>query len=290
MKTTFYEDINEFYDIVLPFLLKKEVENGLLLSILNSLKQNIERYGEEHPVLCIVNGDNDIKLVSLRTPPYNQLLSYTDKLESIDILIDALIKRKDNIPGVLGFKEGVERFSRLWSEKKGIKSKITMNERLYTLKKVAEETLGDNKFIKATGSHENIVLQWGREFMLEALPDRSLEMVERSLEQLRKDLHEGRMFLLFDNKLPVSMARSAGKSVHGISVNQVYTPPSLRRKGYATECVAKLSKLLLEEGNEFCFLFTDLSNPTSNSVYQKIGYRPVIDIDEYQFIKNNINQ
>ena len=285
LETRFYENINEFYDIVFPFLLKKEVENGLLLSILNSLKQNNERYGEEHPVLCTVNGDNEVKLVSLRTPPYNQLLSYTDKLETIDILINALIERNNNIPGVLGFKEGVERFSKLWCEKKGIESKIIMNERLYTLKKVAEETLGDNKFIKATDSHEDIVLQWGREFMLEALPDRTLEMVERSLEQLRKDLHGGSMFLLFDNKLPVSMARRAGKSVNGIAVNQVYTPPSLRRKGYATECVAKLSKLLLEEGNKFCFLFTDLSNPTSNSIYQKIGYRPIIDIDEYHFVQ-----
>ena len=285
LETRFYENINEFYDIVFPFLLKKEVENGLQLSILNSLKKNIERYGEEPPVLCTVNEGDDIKLVSLRTPPYNQILSYTDKLETIDILVNALIIRNDILPGVLGFKEGVERFSKLWCEKMGLKSQITMNERLYSLKKVVEETLGNNKFIKATGSYENIILQWGREFMLEALPDRSLEMIERSLKHFRKDIHEGSMFLLFDNDLPVSMARRSGKSVNGIAVNLVYTPPSLRRKGYATECVAKLSKLLLEEGNKFCFLFTDLSNPTSNSIYQKIGYRPVIDVDEYRFIQ-----
>lgn len=55
-------------------------------------------------------------------------------------------------------------------------------------------------------------------------------------------------------------------------------------KQYATECVAKLSKLLLKEGNKYCFLFTDLSNPTSNSIYQKIGYHPVIDENHYRFI------
>ena len=265
LETRFYENINEFYDIAFPFLLKKEVENGLQLSILNSLKKNIERYGEEPPVLCTVNEGDDIKLVSLRTPPYNQILSYTDKLETIDILVNALIIRNDILPGVLGFKEGVERFTNLWCEKMGLKSQITMNERLYSLKKVVEETLGNNKFIKA-------------------LPDRSLEMIERSLKHFRKDIHEGSMFLLFDNDLPVSMARRSGKSVNGIAVNLVYTPPSLRRNGYATECVAKLSNLLLEEGNKFCFLFTDLSNPTSNSIYQKIGYRPIIDVDEYHFI------
>ncbi|NVM19316.1 MAG: hypothetical protein HWN80_16540 [Candidatus Lokiarchaeota archaeon] len=62
------------------------------------------------------------------------------------------------------------------------------------------------------------------------------------------------------------------------------TPPSLRRIGYTTECVAILSKLLLEEGNKYCFLFTDFSNSTSNSIYQKIGYRPVIDENHYKFL------
>ena len=282
--TRFYKDINEFFEIALPFLLKKEVENGLQISILNSLKNNIEKYGNEPPVLCTVSIDDEIKLISLRTPPYNQILSYTDELETIDVLIDALSKLKPGIPGVLGFTEGAKKFSKLWCKRKGIKSKIIMNERIYKLEKVAADTLGNNKFIRATDAYENIILQWGREFILEALPDKTSEMIERSVGHLRKDIQEGSMFLLFDNDIPVSMARRAGKSVNGIAVNLVYTPPSLRRKGYATECVAKLSKLLLEEGNKYCFLFTDLSNPTSNSIYQKIGYRPIIDVDEYHFI------
>lgn len=80
------------------------------------------------------------------------------------------------------------------------------------------------------------------------------------------------------------MVRKAGKTPNGNLVNFVYTPPHLRRRGYATECVAHLSKRLLEEGNKFCFLFTDLSNLISNSIYQKIGYRPIIDVDQYKFL------
>ncbi|GAG73668.1 unnamed protein product, partial [marine sediment metagenome] len=41
---------------------------------------------------------------------------------------------------------------------------------------------------------------------------------------------------------------------------------------------------LLEAGNKYCFLFTDLSNPTSNSIYQKVGYKPVIDENHYKFL------
>jgi RimJ/RimL family protein N-acetyltransferase len=283
--TRFYTDINEFTEIALPFLLKREVENGLQIHLLNSLKNNIERYGKESPILCTVSIDDEIKLISLRTPPYNQILSFTDELKTIEVLIDALSKTTSLLPGVLGFTEGAKRFSELWCKRSNLKFKIVMNERIYKLERVAEETIGNKKFIVATDAYKKLILQWSREFLLEALPERTPEMVERSLENLKKDIDEGRIFFLYDNDIPVSMARKAGKTPHGNAINLVYTPPHLRRKGYATECVAKLSKFLLEEGNKFCFLFTDLSNPTSNSIYQKIGYRPIIDVDEYHFYR-----
>jgi uncharacterized protein len=69
----------------------------------------------------------------------------------------------------------------------------------------------------------------------------------------------------------------------GVSVSAVYTPPEQRRKGYATACVAALSRRLLASGYDYCALFTDLANPTSNDIYYQIGYRPVADFDEYRF-------
>lgn len=68
-----------------------------------------------------------------------------------------------------------------------------------------------------------------------------------------------------------------------VTVSLVYTPPELRGHGYASRCVAALSQLLLESGWEYSSLFTDLSNPISNSIYQKIGYRPVCDFNDYIF-------
>lgn len=287
-RTEFYKDINEFYEIAVPFLLANEIENSLQLMLLNNLKKNINRYGDVTPILCAIYEDDNIKLISLRTPPYNQVLSYTNDLKTIDLLVDALNKQNAELPGVLGFKEGVKRFAKLWCAINSVSSRVTTNERLYKLENVAEETLGKRKFVKAANSYESLILKWGREFILEALPDRTPEMIEKSLEHFPSDISEGRIFLLFDNDIPVSMARKAGESINGNAINAVYTPPSLRRKGYATECVARLSKLLLEQGYKHCFLFTDLSNPTSNSIYQKIGYRPVIDVDEIHFV-NTLN-
>jgi len=48
--------------------------------------------------------------------------------------------------------------------------------------------------------------------------------------------------------------------------------------------VAGVSQHLLDGGRIFCTLFTDLANPTSNHIYQAIGYEPVCDVDEYQFV------
>jgi predicted GNAT family acetyltransferase len=67
-------------------------------------------------------------------------------------------------------------------------------------------------------------------------------------------------------------------------VNAVYTPPELRGQGYATATVAALSHLLLDRGYRFCCLYTDLANPTSNAIYQRIGYRPVTDSSVYRIV------
>jgi len=68
-----------------------------------------------------------------------------------------------------------------------------------------------------------------------------------------------------------------------MAVSLVYTPPERRNRGYASALVAALSQHLLDAGWQFCVLFTDLANPISNSIYQRIGYRPVSDFDEYDF-------
>ena len=285
MKVEFYEDINEFIELVFPFLLKNEAENNLLFMILNSIKENLNRNGDYKPSLISVTDNDEIKLVSIRTPPYNQLISFTDDLKTVDELVEEFIKKSVDLPGVLGFKVGAERFVKLWCEKKGIKSQLVRNERGYKLIEVAEETIGNRTFIVGIELSQSIILKWAEEMVLEAGLETEADQINRTLNQIEQDIKDQKMFLLLDNNEPVSMARKAGKTPNGSLINFVYTPPHLRRNGYATECIAKLSKRLLDEGNKFCFLFTDLANLISNSIYQKIGYRPVIDLDQYKFLK-----
>jgi predicted GNAT family acetyltransferase len=66
-------------------------------------------------------------------------------------------------------------------------------------------------------------------------------------------------------------------------IGPVYTPPELRRRGYASSAVAAVSRQALAAGAQRCALFTDLSNPTSNKIYADVGYRRIADWEEHLF-------
>jgi len=81
----------------------------------------------------------------------------------------------------------------------------------------------------------------------------------------------------------LSMATVERDTAHGIAISWVYTPSHLRKRGYATACVAALTQRMLDSGKHFCCLYTDLANPTSNSIYEKIGYQPICDVQDWLF-------
>jgi uncharacterized protein len=96
--------------------------------------------------------------------------------------------------------------------------------------------------------------------------------------------HEARHnLMLWDDGEAVSVAGFGGETPNGIRIGPVYTPPELRGRGYATALVAELSAQLLAEGRRFCFLYTDLANPTSNAIYERIGYVRVCESAEIAF-------
>ena len=84
----------------------------------------------------------------------------------------------------------------------------------------------------------------------------------------------------------VSLSGHSGPTPNGIRIGPVYTPPDLRGHGYATQLVATQSQWLLDNGHRYCFLYTDLANPTSNSIYQRIGYRQIAESAQYSFSRS----
>lgn len=284
MEVTFHSDVDQFCELCFPFLLRNEAENNLLFGILNNLRKNLQTYSEEHnPTLISINENDILKLVSIRTPPFNQVISYTENLATIPFLVEELSNKTPEIPGILGFIEGALKFGELWTRKHNKALHLDMHERIYQLEEVNPVTLGSYLFEPATKADKQLILEWTKAFILEAIPTNLSPEETTMLKRIDKAIERRMVYLLKVNDKIVSMAKKAGITPNGQTINAVYTPPNKRKQGYGTEVVAKLSQTILDEGKKYCFLFTDLANPTSNRIYQRIGYKPIIDIDVYLF-------
>jgi predicted GNAT family acetyltransferase len=90
-------------------------------------------------------------------------------------------------------------------------------------------------------------------------------------------------FTIWDDDGPVSLAGWGGRTPNGVRIGPVYTPPEHRRHGYGSTVTAAVTAAQLAAGRRFCFLYTDLANPTSNKIYGDIGYEPVCDAIDYAF-------
>jgi RimJ/RimL family protein N-acetyltransferase len=79
---------------------------------------------------------------------------------------------------------------------------------------------------------------------------------------------------------PVAMAAVAGDStlVGAQRISLVYTPPDCRRRGYASAVVHAVTAALLADGAQpYMGIVTDAANPTSNHVYESVGFEHVAD-------------
>jgi predicted GNAT family acetyltransferase len=84
------------------------------------------------------------------------------------------------------------------------------------------------------------------------------------------------------------MAANSRFSQNGGTVSLVYTPDELRGHGYGSVVTALVSEIILKN-KKIANLFTDLTNPTSNSIYQKIGYKKVGENIHFDFLKAHKN-
>jgi predicted GNAT family acetyltransferase len=171
----------------------------------------------------------------------------------------------------------------MWQRLTGQAYYRAMAQRIYELKNVNPVAPVTGQFRRATEPDRRLLLDWMIAFSVEAFEgtDPDVARLERNVESMLTSKIRGAY--IWDDGQPVSFSAYGGITPHGCRIGPVYTPPEFRGRGYATACVATLSQRLLNNGREFVFLFTDLANPTSNHIYQVIGYNPVCDADVYEF-------
>ena len=147
--------------------------------------------------------------------------------------------------------------------------------RQYELTKVNPEIPKIGELRLARQSDMSFLPYWIEGFQYDCFGDDPVPKTDLQLYHYHIDMQL--LYVLEDKGMPVSIANKNREMQNVCGVSQVYTPPYFRGRGYATSCVALLSQLILDSGFTKCVLYTDLENPTSNSIYQKIGYVPICD-------------
>ena len=277
-----YDDVEAFLAATGGFLGAREAEHNLLLGISSQVRSFPDLFEESPSFASVTDGDDRVVAASLRTPPWNQVLSEVDDPAAVDLLAEALMD--EPLPGVTGPSEVAKRFARAWAGRNGVRAVLDVAERIFRLERVIPPMRpAQGSWRLAEPRDRELVADWLQRFREEAAPNQPapadmLVIADRWIARQYRTLYlwelGGRV---------VSLVGAGGETPNGMRIGPVYTPPDERGRGYASSLTAAASQDQLDAGRRFVFLFTDLSNPTSNKIYQAIGYEPVRDVDLYVF-------
>ncbi len=207
----------------------------------------------------------------------------SESLEAVDAIAEAVLDMHPGLPGAVGPNDVVARFASTWSRLTGIRPRLGVRQRVQAAAAVRELPRAPGRMREAGPGDIPIVLRWITAFAEEALGE-APHVEEAEASYRRREADPDGAWLLWDDGGPVSLAAYGSPTSTGTRVGPVYTPPELRGRGYATSLVGELTAERLATGLAFCFLFTDLANPTSNAIYARIGYEPVADWDQWSFV------
>ncbi len=287
MKLQRFDDVRAFAQRAEPFLLANEAAHCLALGLLTTLRAQPDAFGLDAPYYALVEDDaGAIVQTAMRTPPFNVILSLPAANANLDdslalIAADTQALYPD-LPGVLGAAALSMAFAAEWERRTGIPGAVSMRERIYQIEQVNPVEGVPGAMRRAAPSDRKLVAAWIAAFSAEAHTE-PVEPLDWADRIIAADPAMRGMYLWEHGGSAVSFAGYNAPTAHGIRIGPVYTPPELRGHGYASALTAALTQMLLDGGRRFCFLFTDLANPTSNKIYQAIGYRPVVDVNVYRF-------
>lgn len=265
------------------YLERNECENNLPIGLAYRLAEDPYYYGSELPLLLSILEQGRVVGVVVMTPPKRIILSRidTDIQAAVVRLADSLRGIGVRIPGIVGPMAEAQAFSNCWVEGMlGVAARLSKRMRVFEARNVMNLPLSPGELRVARMDDRPLMARW-----IAVLSDDLGEPISLdSADSRAEKLIENRELYIWDHGGPVSIAGVSRPMRNGATIGVVYTPPEHRNKGYATSSVSLLTKKLLSDGYAFCGLYTDLANPTSNSIYAKIGYAPVGDALEINFL------
>jgi predicted GNAT family acetyltransferase len=276
MHLTLHPDAASFLAAAEPFLTEHEAINCLPLGLAAQHRDHPERITFP-PYFATVDDAGRVVAAALRTIPQRFVLSLAGSPDAVGLIAADARGLTPPITTITGPAPVTGWFAERWQALGGA-VETGMAERLYALTRVNHPAGAPGRARRATPADRDLLIRWFTEFELEAfgIVDSDIPTRVDTIFAIRS-----RGIYLWEDGAPVSMAGFGGRTPRGIRIGPVYTPLSQRGRGYASACVARLSQDMLDSGLQFCSLYTDLANPTSNHIYQVIGYQPICDVQEF---------
>ena len=270
------EDPAAFLEAASPLLLADEARHNLILGIAGTLRDHPSRF-PEYGLWLVEEGSATVG-AALRTPPYKLVLARPREDSALEALAAAI---DGELPGVVAALPEVETFAAAWAAKTGAAPRRARAEGVFALERVGPVPAPAGRMREADATDRPLLIDWFTAFAEEALgEDATVEDPARFIDHRLTADDAGAV--LWEDEGIVSLAAFGNPTPNGIRIGPVYTPPEYRRRGYASALVAELSERLLAK-RRFCFLFTDLANPTANRIYEQIGYRRICEAAEIVF-------
>jgi predicted GNAT family acetyltransferase len=273
-----FADAAAFLARVRPWLMRAEIENNVIDSIAAYIAAGLMAPKLPPYFAAAIDGEA-VAACALRTPPHKLVI--TDGPDpAVRALANDVFALAPDLPAVHGPEPAANVFATAWTRLAGCKMQFGTRHRLYSTRVVTRDLPRTAGHLRHAELRERpLALRWAHAFAGEAMPPNEKfdhgEAIDRAFRQ--------EALFFWDDAGPVTMVAARGMNPTNARVGHVYTPPDKRRRGYATAAVAALTSRLLAEGKAWCCLYTDLANPTSNSIYQQVGYSAVRDFNDYVF-------
>lgn len=279
-----FSDPHAFEHAAGPLLRADPARNNLPLGILSTLITHPQMYPTFD--LWLAETNERPAGAAIRTAPFKVVLVEPSEAGAVDALCDVVAASDPDIPGVVANVPWADHFADRWCASTGAHSELALAQGVYALTQVVDPRPASGVPRRCVPKDRALLRRWIEDFQTEALshqtydPDRT----ERTLDvRLSDDDGDGLWFWERDGA-PVSLAGYGGAGDHGTRIGPVYTPREHRGNGYASNLVADLSRWALARGSTACYLYTDLSNPTSNGIYVGVGYEKVAESAEVAFV------
>jgi predicted GNAT family acetyltransferase len=273
MRLVEHGDVDEFLASAGELLAADEARHNLMYGICSTLVDAPDAYPEAY-FWTVGNGEPLAAL--LHTPPFNIVVARPLDEDALRFAARGL--REQALPGVTGALPEVDVFAHAW----GGDRHVRMRQGIYAARSVHPPSGVSGSARPASLGDLALVTEWVDAFAHEAIHEGPHGATADAVQRRLRSKTSG--FVLWeDESEPVSLCGYGGRTPHGIRIGPVYTPPELRGRGYGSAVTASVSKQQLDSGRDFCFLYTDLTNPTSNKIYTQIGYSLVCESADYAF-------